>query len=68
MTLNFGEGESLSKDDLNENANDSDEGQEKFDESSDEEGDVSNNDDISQDQQDELGTTTNFLFWSYVTI
>ena len=39
-----------------------DEDQQEFDESSDEEVEVSVDDNNSQDQQDELGTSTNFLF------
>ena len=40
----------------------SDDGQQEFDQSSDEEVEVSTDDNNSQGQQDELGTSTNFLF------
>ena len=44
---------------MSKEASDSDEGQQEFDESSDE---VSADDNNSQGQQDQLGTSTNFLF------
>lgn len=59
-----------SHDDINQNedaidGNNPDKDQDKFDESSDEDVDISANDNTSQgqqEQQDELGTSTNFLF------
>ena len=65
VNLNFGvnedEGphEDLNEHEVSEEDNDSDEGQQEFDESSDEEVEVSVDDNNSQD---ELGTSTNFLF------
>ena len=47
---------------MSEEAYDSDEGQQEFDESSDEEVEVSVNDSNSQGPQDELGKPTNFPF------
>ena len=47
---------------MSEEASVSSEGQQEFDESSDEEVEVSADDNNSQGQQDELGTSTNFLF------
>ena len=47
---------------MSEEARVSDEDQQEFDESSDEEVDVITDDNHSQGQQDELGTSTNFLF------
>lgn len=62
--LNYGihEDEDLNEDEACEEANDSDEGQNEFDESSDEDVDISTDGNNSQGQQDELGTSTNFLF------
>ena len=63
--LNFGfhEDEDLNEDEACEEANDSDEGQNEFDESSDEDVDISTDpDNNSQGQQDELGTSFYFLF------
>ena len=54
--------EALDEHEVSEEANDSDEGQQEFDESSDEEVEVSVDDNNSQGRQDELGTSTNFLF------
>ena len=51
--------EDLNEHEMSKEASDSDEGQQEFDESSDE---VSADDNNSQGQQDELGTSTNFLF------
>ena len=47
---------------ISEEASVSDEDQQEFDESSDEEVDVNTDGNHSQSQQDELGTSTNFLF------
>ena len=47
---------------MSEEASVSSEGQQEFDESSDEEVEVSADDNNSQGQQDELGTSTNFLY------
>ena len=54
--------EDLNEHEVSEEAGDSDEGQQEFDESSDEEVEVSADDNNSQGQRDELGTSTNFLF------
>ena len=68
VNLNFGvdedEGphEDLNEREVSEEASVSSEGQQEFDESSDEEVEVSADDNNSQGQQDELGTSTNFLF------
>ena len=51
--------EDLNEHEMSEEASDSDEGQQEFEESSDE---ISADDNNSQGQQDELGTSTNFLF------
>ena len=45
-----------------EEVNDSDEDQEEFDESSDEEIGIDNEENTPEGQQDELGSSTNFLF------
>ena len=47
---------------MSEEANVYEQDQQEFDESSDEEVDVITGDNHSQGQQDELGTSTNFLF------
>ena len=67
--MELDEGEDLHDDiDSNEDAiagNNPDEGQDEFDESSDGDVDISADDNTSQGQQgqqDELGTSTNFLF------
>ena len=68
VNLNFGVDEdegthgNLNEHEVSDEASDSDEGQQEFDESSDEEVEVSADDSNSQDQQDELGKSTNFLF------
>ena len=68
VNLNFGvdedEGphEDLNEHEVSEQANHSDEGQQEFDESSDGEVEVSVDDNNSQGRQDELWTSTNFLF------
>ena len=68
VNLNFGvdedEGphEDLNEHEVSEEAGVSSEGQQEFDESSDEEVEVSADDNNSQGQQDELGASTNFLF------
>ena len=69
VNLNFGVDEDEGPhEDLNEphevseEASDSDGGQQEFDESNDEEVEVNADDNNSQGQQDELGTSTNFLF------
>ena len=68
VNLNFGvdedEGphEDLNEREVSEEASVSSEGQQEFDESSDEEVEVSADDNNSQGQQDELGASTNFLF------
>ena len=49
----------LNEHEMSEEASDSDEGQQEFDASGDE---VSEDDNNSQGQQDELGTSSNFLF------
>ena len=62
--MDEGEGphEDLNEHEVSEEASDSDEGQKEFDESSDEEVEVSADDNNSQDQHDELGTSTTFPF------
>ena len=50
------------EDEACEEADDSDESQNEFDESSDEDVEFSTDNNNSQGQQDELGTSTNFLF------
>ena len=62
--LNFGfhENEDRNEDEACEEADDSDESQNEFDESSDEDVEFSTDNNNSQGQQDELGTSTNFLF------
>ena len=62
MDEDEGTHEDLNEHETSEKADDSDEGQQEFDESSDEELDVSVDDNNSQGRQDELGTSTNFLF------
>ena len=68
VNLNFGvdedEGphEDLNEREVSEEASVSSKGQQEFDESSDEEVEVSADDNNSQGQQDELGASTNFLF------
>ena len=47
---------------MSEEASVSSEGQQEFDETSDEEVEVSSDDNNSQGQQHELGASTNFLF------
>ena len=59
MDEDEGPHEDLNEHEMSEEASDFDEDQQEFDESSDE---VSANDNNSQCQQDELGTSTNFLF------
>ena len=54
--------EDLNEHEVSEEASDSDGGQQEFDESNDEEVEVSADDNNSQGQQDELGTSRNFLF------
>ena len=54
--------EDLNEHEVREEASVSSEGQQEFDESSDEEVEVSADDNNSQGQQDELGASTNFLF------
>ena len=57
LNFSFHKDEDLNKDEACEEANDSDEGQNEFDESSDEDVDINtNSDNNSQDQQDELWT------------
>ena len=56
------EDEDLNEHEASEEASVLDEDQQEFDESSDEEVDVNTDDNHSQSQQDELGTSTNFLF------
>ena len=68
VNLNFGvdedEGphEDLNEHEVSEEASDSDEGQQELDESSDEEVEVNVDDNNSQSRQEELRTSTNFLF------
>ena len=68
VNLNFGVDEDegphkdLNEREVSEGASVSSEGQQEFDESSDEEVNVITDDNHSQGQQDELGTSTNFLF------
>ena len=68
VNLNFGvdedEGphEDLNEREVSEEASVSSEGQQEFDDSSDEEVEVSADDNNSQGQQDESGASTNFLF------
>ena len=68
VNLNFGADEDegpheyLNERQVSEIASVSSEGQKEFDESSDEEVEVSADDNNSQGQQDELGASTNFLF------
>ena len=61
MNLNFevNEDEDLNEHEVSQEASVSDEGQQYFDESSDEEVDVSTDDNDSLDQQDELATSKN---------
>ena len=59
MDEDEGPHEDLNEHEMREEASDYDEGQQEFDESSDE---VSADDNNSQGQQNELGTSTNFLF------
>ena len=62
LDFKVGEDEDLSKHEASEEACVSDEDQQEFDESSDEEVDIIADDNHSQGQEDELGTSTNFLF------
>ena len=68
VNLNFvvdedeGPHEDLNDREVSEEASVSSEGQQEFDESSDEEVEVSADDNNSQGQQDQLGASTNFLF------
>ena len=68
VNLNLGEDEDegphedLNEHEVSEEASDSDGGQQEFDKRSDEEVEVSADDNNSQGQQDELGTSRNFLF------
>ena len=62
MDEDEGTREDLNEHEASEKADDSDEGQQEFDETSDEELEVSVDDNNSQGWQDELGTSTNFLF------
>ena len=59
MDEDEGPHEDLNEHEMSEEASDSDEGQQEFEESSDE---ISADDNNSQGQQDELGISTNFLF------
>ena len=62
MDEDEGTREDLNEHEASEKADDSDEGQQEFDETSDEELEVNVDDNNSQGRQDELGTSTNFLF------
>ena len=58
VNLNFGVDEDEGP---HEDLNEQNEGQQEFDESSDEEVEVSSDDNNSEGQQDEVGTSTSFL-------